>query len=203
MKSSGGLLRANFGDLGVHRLQLVGGLLIVLIEHAGVDVHARIVGEEFLLLGGAFVGGRVEGGAQLLAQSRFEFLEMLRQALPRCIRFCFVVLFVGQFLRFGFDSRPPSSGRRRCRARSGAGRACASSSSRRPARTRRAAGSNRSAESDRSDDRGTGRSRPTDPSSDVETILIVSATTWLRTASRIGRAGVRCRRRPCAGSRWR
>ena len=53
--------------------------MVVLIKHAGIDVHARIVGEEFLLLGGAFVRGRFVGGAQFVAQAGFKFLEMLRQ----------------------------------------------------------------------------------------------------------------------------
>src|SRR5205085_78680 len=74
----------------------------VLIEHAGVDVHARIVGEEFLLLRGAFVGGRIVGGAQRFAQRGFKFFEMFRERF-REVLFLLGFLFVGQFLRFGFD----------------------------------------------------------------------------------------------------
>src|SRR5256885_12713795 len=71
---------ANLGDFRVHRFQVVGGLLVVLVEHAGVDVHAGIVGEEFLLFGGAFVGGRVVGGPQVVPQGGFKSLKMLLQS---------------------------------------------------------------------------------------------------------------------------
>src|SRR2546430_3613415 len=93
---------ANLGDFCVHRLQVVGGLLIVLVEDAGVDVHAGIVGEEFFLLGGAFVGRRVVSGPQLIAQGRFKFLEMLRQGFIDVL-LLLRPLFFGKFLRFSFD----------------------------------------------------------------------------------------------------
>src|SRR6185503_1726953 len=79
-------------------------LLVILIKHARVNVHTRIVGEEFLLFSSAFVRRRVVGGAQLWAQSLVKLLEMLRQ--------CFVdvllllgVLFLGEFFGFAFDFR--------------------------------------------------------------------------------------------------
>src|SRR5207302_8042388 len=93
---------ANLGDLRVHRLQVVGGLLIVLVEDAGVDVYAGIIGEELFLLGGAFVGGRVVSGPQLIAQGRFKFLEMLHQGFIDVL-LLLRLLFFGKFLRFGFD----------------------------------------------------------------------------------------------------
>ncbi len=51
---------------------------------------------------GALVGGRVVGGAQLIAQGRFKFLEMLRQSFIDVL-LLFRFLFPGEFFRFGFD----------------------------------------------------------------------------------------------------
>ena len=74
-----------------------------------------------------------------------------------------------------------------------------------PARRSPARRNSRAAESDRSDGRGTGRSRPSAPTGADETILIVSATTWLAACSAVSGtvpvASTAIRKKPVAANR--
>ena len=95
----------NGGDCGVQALQLLGGLGIVLVEDARVDVHAGIIAQQLLLFGGAFVGGGLQGGAKTLAEGFGElFPQMLLQRLGNVV-LLLLLLFRGQLPGLGFDLR--------------------------------------------------------------------------------------------------
>src|SRR5262245_27396465 len=71
--------------------------MVVLVEHARIDVHARMVGQQFLLLGGAFVGEGVVRRAQLCAQVGFKFFEVFVQRLINVL-LLLLRFFLRQFL---------------------------------------------------------------------------------------------------------
>ena len=64
-------------DLLLIFLELVGGRLVVLVQHARIDIHAGIVGQQFLLAVAALVRGRVVRVAQAPALVFGMFLQFL------------------------------------------------------------------------------------------------------------------------------
>ncbi len=85
-----GLLASDLGDTLIEAFEVICSSLVVLVEGAGLDVDARVLGEKLLLFRGAFVDQRIESRTQLHADRFVEFVELglagLREvAIKECL----------------------------------------------------------------------------------------------------------------------
>ena len=102
------VLHRLLGALGGHALlvflQLVGRGLVVLVEHAGVEVQAGVRADQRLLLGGSLLLRRLPRGTQLGPQGLGELLELLLEGRGDVL-LGLGVDFLLKLLRLGLDGR--------------------------------------------------------------------------------------------------